>query len=59
MGPYFGGDQINVLQKEIKTIMSISTTQFSWLNSLGSLLGILTAPFFGIMMDRFGVEVGL
>jgi MFS family permease len=59
MGPYFCADQINVSQHEIIQLMQINTTQFSWLNSVSSLVSIIIAPICGPLMDRYSTSVGL
>lgn len=58
-GTYFTVDQINVLQQEIKSNMEINTTKFSALNASSCLIVVFTAPFFGILMDNFGLKVSL
>jgi hypothetical protein len=39
--------------------MGISTTQFSALNSMTGLVAIFMAPLCGILMDKFGCDIGL
>jgi hypothetical protein len=39
--------------------MGITTTKFSALNSLTGLIAIFMGPICGILMDKFGVEIGL
>lgn len=56
---YFTGDQINVLQSDLISLMGITTTKFSALNSLTGLIAIFMSPICGILMDKFGVELGL
>lgn len=52
-------DQINVSQHEIIELMEINTTQFSWLNSAGSMITIFVAPFAGYLMDNYSTSVGI
>ena len=45
-------------QHEITTQLGITTTQFSWLNSAGSLVSIVAAPICGPLMDKYSSSMG-
>ena len=59
MGCYYCMDELNSVKRETEHNLDISSEQFGWLFSLMSAVSVFAAPTAGLIMDKFGLIIGV